>query len=108
MFEQEQKYMSALPFMPPLNEKTLQQYYALYALFFLSVTLFGALVAPIAELKLGLGGESSLDSAFLAPLQSSILCLHERSTPSRIVVQITTWDEGILQCRIVGFCSAGF
>lgn len=55
--EQEQKYMSALPFMPPLNEKTLQQYYILYAAFFLSITLFGALVAPIAELKLGLGGE---------------------------------------------------
>lgn len=48
--------MSALPFLPPLSEKTLNKYYTAYASMVAGIIAFGALVAPILEVKLGLGG----------------------------------------------------
>lgn len=53
-----EKYVSALPFLPPLEQKTLNQYYTFYAAFVATVILFGGVFAPILELKLGLGGTS--------------------------------------------------
>lgn len=53
----QEEYVSALPFLPPLNEKTLNTYYAVYGLFFAGVIAFGGIAAPILEVKLGLGGE---------------------------------------------------
>lgn len=54
---EQQKYLSALPFLPPISEKTLKTYYTFYAAFFGTVILFGGLLAPLLEVKIGLGGE---------------------------------------------------
>ncbi len=53
--EQEQ-YLSTLPFLPPLTDKTMKTYYAFYGVFFMSVIIFGGVLAPLLELKLGVGG----------------------------------------------------
>ena len=52
---------SALPFLPQLSQSKLTQYYVLYACAVSAVILFGGLVAPILELRLGLGGTTYLD-----------------------------------------------
>ena len=54
---EQQKYLSALPFLPAITEKTLKTYYTFYAAFFGTVILFGGLLAPLLEVKIGLGGE---------------------------------------------------
>ncbi len=51
-----EKYPSALPFLPPLSDKTLKTYYTVYAGTVALIILFGGLLAPIAEVRLGLGG----------------------------------------------------
>jgi hypothetical protein len=53
---EQQKYLSALPFLPPLTENTLSTYYTIYGAFFGAVILFGALLAPLLEVRIGLGG----------------------------------------------------
>eukprot|EP00775_Hariotina_reticulata_P005731 gene5731-5971_t len=58
---EQQKYLSALPFLPPLTEKTLNTYYTIYAVFFGAVIVFGGLLAPLLELRLGIGGTSYVD-----------------------------------------------
>ena len=52
---------SALPFLPQLSQSKLTEYYVLYACAVSAVILFGGLVAPILELRLGLGGTAYLD-----------------------------------------------
>lgn len=54
---EQQKYLSALPFLPAITEKTLKTYYTFYAAFFGAVILFGGLLAPLLEVKIGLGGK---------------------------------------------------
>ena len=49
---------SAIPLLPPLQPDTLRTYYAFYALSVSSLILFGGLIAPTLELKLGIGGQS--------------------------------------------------
>lgn len=58
----EEKFVSALPFLPPLDETSLNQYYYAYAGLFAVIILFGGLVSPVLELKLGLGGEQAGDA----------------------------------------------
>ncbi|KIZ00449.1 hypothetical protein MNEG_7511, partial [Monoraphidium neglectum] len=53
--ELEESYLSALPFLPPLTNETLNTYYTFYAGFVASVIVFGALLAPLLEVKIGLG-----------------------------------------------------
>jgi hypothetical protein len=48
---EEEQYVSALPFLPPLTETTLNTYYTVYAAFFVAVIVFGALLAPLAEVR---------------------------------------------------------
>lgn len=55
---EQQKYLSALPFLPAISEQTLNTYYTFYAAFFGAVILFGGLLAPLLEVKIGLGGAS--------------------------------------------------
>lgn len=55
---EEMKYDSSIPFLPPLTSATLQQYYATCFALVSGVILFGGLLAPVLELKLGLGGTS--------------------------------------------------
>jgi hypothetical protein len=52
----EEQYLSALPFLPLLSEQTLNTYYTYYALFITGVIVFGGVLAPMLEVKLGLGG----------------------------------------------------
>lgn len=54
-------FKSALPFMPPVTEKKLKKYIAFSGATATAIILFGALVAPILKIKLGLGGQSYLE-----------------------------------------------
>ncbi|KAJ9512594.1 hypothetical protein QJQ45_018902 [Haematococcus lacustris] len=56
-----EEFNSALPFLPPLNEKSLNTYFIVYAAFVLAVIIFGGLLAPVLQLKLGLGGTTYQD-----------------------------------------------
>ncbi|KAL2503044.1 chaperone protein dnaJ-related [Forsythia ovata] len=52
---------SSIPFLPHVTPKTLQQLYLTSFSFISGIIFFGGLVAPILELKLGLGGTSYED-----------------------------------------------
>jgi hypothetical protein len=51
-------FSSALPFLPKLTESNLDQYFGFYYIVVCAIIVFGGLVAPILEVKLGLGGTS--------------------------------------------------
>ncbi|KAI3458373.1 hypothetical protein Pfo_015036 [Paulownia fortunei] len=51
-------FPSFIPFLPPLNSANLKQYYATCFSLIGGIMLFGGLLAPTLELKLGLGGTS--------------------------------------------------
>lgn len=53
---QEDKFSSALPFLPELNEHTIDNYWKLYYAIVAAIILFGGVLAPILEVRLGLGG----------------------------------------------------
>ncbi|XP_024516436.1 protein ORANGE, chloroplastic isoform X1 [Selaginella moellendorffii] len=55
------EYPSSIPFFPPLKTETLKLYYAICFGLIASIMLFGGLLAPSLELKLGLGGSSYKD-----------------------------------------------
>lgn len=57
----EEEYPSFIPFFPPVTEQTWQLYLNFYALAVASIILFGAIVAPSLEVKIGLGGTSYYD-----------------------------------------------
>jgi hypothetical protein len=81
----QEQFVSALPFLPPLSEKTLGNYYSFYAAFCCGIIAFGALVAPILEFKMGVGGECTRPAAATVPrlIQSSTMhackraCMHK-------------------------------
>ncbi|XP_047320014.1 protein ORANGE, chloroplastic [Impatiens glandulifera] len=54
-------FPSFIPFLPPLSSSNLKQYYASCFSLIAGVILFGGLLAPTLELKLGLGGTSYED-----------------------------------------------
>ncbi|XP_059666901.1 protein ORANGE-GREEN, chloroplastic-like [Cornus florida] len=54
-------FPSFIPFLPPLNSTNLKQYYATCFSLIAAFMLFGGLLAPTLELKLGLGGTSYED-----------------------------------------------
>eukprot|EP00798_Chlamydomonas_sp_ICE-L_P017885 gene17885-24277_t len=53
-----EEFPSSLPFLPPLTEKTLTNYYTFYIAFLVAIIMFGGILAPMLEFKLGLGGTS--------------------------------------------------
>lgn len=55
------KFTSALPFLPELSEGNINQYWRAYYVIVASIILFGGLIAPILEVKLGVGGTSYQD-----------------------------------------------
>jgi len=55
------KYPSALPLLPPMTDETLDKYNALYFFSISAILLFGGIIAPALEVKLGLGGQSYSD-----------------------------------------------
>lgn len=54
-------FPSFIPFLPPLTSENLKQYYATCFLLITGIIIFGGLLAPTLELKLGLGGTSYKD-----------------------------------------------
>lgn len=52
------KFASALPFLPEFNESTVDRYFKAYYVIVAAIILFGGFFAPILEVKLGLGGTS--------------------------------------------------
>lgn len=54
-------FPSFIPFLPPLSSANLKQYYATCFSLIAGFMLFGGLLAPSLELKLGLGGTSYAD-----------------------------------------------
>lgn len=52
---------SSIPFLPHVTPKTLKQLYLTSASFISGIIIFGGLIAPTLELKLGLGGTSYED-----------------------------------------------
>ncbi|KAB5552986.1 hypothetical protein DKX38_010297 [Salix brachista] len=66
---------SSIPFLPHLTPKTLRQLYLTSFSFISGIILFGGLIAPTLELKLGLGGTSYEDfiRSMHLPLQLSMV-----------------------------------
>lgn len=58
---EDERYSSAIPFLPPIGTDTLKFYYLFYAFSVSALILFGGLLAPALELRLGLGGLSYLE-----------------------------------------------
>ncbi|KAI5670317.1 hypothetical protein M9H77_10681 [Catharanthus roseus] len=54
-------FPSFIPFLPPLNSGNLKVYYATCVSLIAGIMIFGGLLAPTLELKLGLGGTSYAD-----------------------------------------------
>jgi hypothetical protein len=64
----DEPYLSALPFLPPLTDKTLSRYWTFYFSFVGAVIMFGGLLAPLLEVRMGFGGTTYaqvLESAHL-------------------------------------------
>ena len=55
----EEEYPSSIPFFPPINEKTIKMYTRFYAITVAGIITFGGLVAPILEVRLGIGGAAA-------------------------------------------------
>ncbi|KAK9993878.1 hypothetical protein SO802_023581 [Lithocarpus litseifolius] len=54
-------FPSFIPFLPPLTSENLKQYYASCFSLIAGIIIFGGLLAPTLELKLGIGGTSYED-----------------------------------------------
>mmetsp|Transcript_33723 Transcript_33723/g.82755 ORF Transcript_33723/g.82755 Transcript_33723/m.82755 type:complete len:316 (+) Transcript_33723:3-950(+) len=52
------EYESVVPGFPRITENTFQDYYIYWAVAVVTMLIFGGLIAPLAEVKLGLGGTS--------------------------------------------------
>ena len=59
--EEKEKFSSALPLLPAMTEDTLDDYRNVYAVAVSLLIIFGGLVAPVLEVKLGIGGASYAD-----------------------------------------------
>ena len=55
----EERYPSVVPFLPPLTDATIREYFRFYIASVGTLVLFGGLLAPMLEVRLGLGGASS-------------------------------------------------
>ncbi|KAI7749327.1 hypothetical protein M8C21_023662 [Ambrosia artemisiifolia] len=64
-------FPSFIPFLPPLSSANLKQYYATCFSLISGIIIFGGLLAPTLELKLGIGGTSYADfiSSMHLPMQ---------------------------------------
>ncbi len=52
----EERYPSVVPFLPPLTDATIREYFRFYVASVGTLVLFGGLLAPMLEVRLGLGG----------------------------------------------------
>jgi len=56
--QEQESYPSALPYFPPITKNTIKDYQVFYAVATIGTILFGGLVAPLLEVRMGLGGAS--------------------------------------------------
>ncbi|GMG99275.1 hypothetical protein Nepgr_001115 [Nepenthes gracilis] len=68
-------FPSFIPFLPPLSAANLKQYYATCFSLIAGIIIFGGLLAPTLELKLGMGGTSYEDfiRSMHLPMQLSLV-----------------------------------
>jgi hypothetical protein len=52
----EERYPSALPFLPPMTDATISLYFQFYFAAVGFIIVFGGLLSPILEVRLGIGG----------------------------------------------------
>lgn len=55
----DERYPSALPLLPPLTDATINVYFQFYATACAIIIIFGGLLSPILEVRLGIGGVTS-------------------------------------------------
>lgn len=89
------KFASALPFVPELRENTIKRYYTYYFATVAAIILFGGLIAPILEVKLGLGGTSYTD--FIASLHLP----HQLGAVDPIVASFCGGAVGVLSALLI-------
>eukprot|EP00250_Pteridium_aquilinum_P010343 c19316_g1_i1 orf=227-1234(+) len=89
------EFKSFIPFLPPLTSKTLRQYYATCLMLMAGIIMFGGLVAPMLEVKLGPGGTSYKDFIRLAHLPSQL------SEVDPIVASFSGGAVGVISSLIV-------
>lgn len=90
-----QVFSSFIPFLPPLTSKTLRQYYATCLLLMAGIIVFGGLIAPMLEVKLGPGGTSYKDFISFAHLPTQL------SEVDPIVASFTGGAVGVISSLIV-------
>ncbi len=59
----DERYPSALPLLPPLTDATINVYFQFYATACAIIIIFGGLLSPILEVRLGIGGATFAKSA---------------------------------------------
>ncbi|KAI5073237.1 hypothetical protein GOP47_0011250 [Adiantum capillus-veneris] len=89
------EFKSFIPFLPPLTSKTLRQYYATCLMLMAGIIMFGGLVAPMLEVKLGPGGTSYKDFIQIAHLPSQL------SEVDPIVASFSGGAVGVISSLIV-------
>lgn len=89
------EFKSFIPFLPPLTSNTLRQYYATCLMLMAGIIMFGGLVAPMLELKLGPGGTSYKDFISNAHLPSQL------SEVDPIVASFSGGAVGVISSLIV-------
>uniref|UniRef100_A0A2C9UIM4 Uncharacterized protein n=1 Tax=Manihot esculenta TaxID=3983 RepID=A0A2C9UIM4_MANES len=88
-------FPSFIPFLPPLSAENLKLYYATCFSLIAGIIIFGGLLAPILEIKLGLGGTSYADF---------IRCVHlpmQLSQVDPIVASFSGGAVGVISALMV-------
>ena len=75
---QEERYPSVVPLLPPLTDKTIKFYLRFYLSALAIIIVFGGLLAPTLEVKLGVGGEQLRHAAANACPDSEPSLHHDR------------------------------
>eukprot|EP00249_Psilotum_nudum_P013834 c24541_g1_i1 orf=699-1748(-) len=88
-------FPSSIPFLPALTPATLKQYYVFCYSLIAGIMLFGGLIAPMLELKLGLGGTSYKDFILSAHLP------HQLSQVDPIVASFAGGAVGVISSLMV-------
>eukprot|EP00472_Partenskyella_glossopodia_P010772 CAMPEP_0197532906 /NCGR_PEP_ID=MMETSP1318-20131121/41382_1 /TAXON_ID=552666 /ORGANISM="Partenskyella glossopodia, Strain RCC365" /LENGTH=395 /DNA_ID=CAMNT_0043089605 /DNA_START=143 /DNA_END=1330 /DNA_ORIENTATION=+ len=113
--QDQEKFPSALPYFPPITKDTINDYFNVYSIFVPGTIIFGGLVAPLLEVKMGLGGASYAD--FIA----SIGLPHQLAAVDPIVASFCGGVVGVLSAllavevnnakaqaaRVCTFCEGG-
>mmetsp|Transcript_16873 Transcript_16873/g.27418 ORF Transcript_16873/g.27418 Transcript_16873/m.27418 type:complete len:399 (+) Transcript_16873:254-1450(+) len=59
--QEQESFPSAIPNFPPITKNTIQDYKRFYSIATPAVIIFGGLIAPLLEVRMGLGGASYYD-----------------------------------------------